>query len=120
MIEKKIALVAAFKGAKFIPSPFTLGHNNLNPKLILKDAGIEFRSMFLTQHKKYADIQEVDVYINKIKLAGISTTLIILSFKDSIFTFSGNVNSLEKLKELVLFFKEQHCPISKNAQNLLI
>jgi len=118
MLEKEIHLVAAFKGVKFIPPPFVFGHNNLNPKLILKEAEIEFKSLLFTQHKPYTSIDKIDVFINDFKVLGITTTNIIIVFKDSIFTFTGNLNSLEKLKELVALFDDKQCPLSEKAQRL--
>jgi len=116
MLENEIHLVAAFKGIKFIPPPFVFGHNNLNPKLILRENGIEFKSLLFTQHKPYASIDKVDVFINDIKVLGITTTNIIIVFKDSIFTFTGNLNNLEKLKELVILFDDKQCSLSEKAK----
>lgn len=115
----EIILVAAFKGVTFIPPPLIFGHNNLNPKLILKEKCIEFRNLFFTQEKQYSDIKEVGVFTNSFKLFGVKTSNILLSFNNSIFTFSGNLNDNEKLRELLGLFEKKGCKLSPEARVFL-
>lgn len=115
----EIKLVAAFKGVTFIPSPFVLGHNNINPKLILKEQGIEFKNLFFTQEKQYSEIKEVTIFINNFKLLGVKTTNVCLSFNNSVFTFIGNLNDEKKLRELLALFKKKGCNLTSEAQFFL-
>ncbi len=115
--ELKVDLVAGFASFKFLPPPFSVGHNNLNPKLILKENGLEFRGAFFTNHKKYGDIEKVDCSVSSIGLFG--KNMIRLSFTDTIFTFSGNIRTLEGLKEVLAFLDGKGCLLSEKAKNLL-
>lgn len=117
--EIKIELVAAFKGLTFLPNPLTIGLNNANPKLILKKEQIEFRNLLFTTKKTYSQIEEVDVYINSFKLFGISTTNICLTFKDSIFTFVGNLNNMARLIELVTYFRDKGIVLTERAKKTI-
>jgi hypothetical protein len=114
-----IPLVAAFCGLRILPFPFALGGNNLNPKLLLYEEHLEYKSLFRTQTKTYQEIAEVDVYVNNLKVFSIGTTNIRLSFTGSVFTFMGNLNDLEKLKEVLFFLREKGCWLSDKAASLL-
>jgi len=114
-----IPLVAAFFGLKIVPFPFALGGNNLNPKLLLHEEYIEYKSLFRTQTKTYQEIDEVDVFVSNLKVFSIGTTNIRLSFTGSVFTFMGNLNDLEKLKEVLLFLRAKGCRLSDKAASLL-
>ena len=113
--QKKVKLVAAFLGVKFLPMPFSIGSNNLNPKLILKESHIEYRNIFFTNKKPYTQIDYVDIYTNSLKIFGITTTNICIFFKNDIFTFVGNLNSAERLKDLLITFSELGVILSEKS-----
>ena len=119
MKTHSVSLKAAFKGVKFIKMPFVIGTNNLNPLLELYQNDIQYRNLFFKSTKRYETIETVDVFVHKGMLLGKTTTNICLYFKNSIFTFVGNTDNLEQLKEVVIFFKDRGCNLSKKAQDLI-
>lgn len=115
--QKNIALRAGFVGLKFLPHPLVVGSNNLNPKLVLRKDDFEYRGLFLSKIRRYTDIDIVDVYVNAYPI--IATSTIILEFKDSPFVFSGSLSQGEMLRDLVLFFQDRGCSLSKRAEDFL-
>ncbi|MCR9228453.1 MAG: hypothetical protein NXH90_13625 [Flavobacteriaceae bacterium] len=114
-----VKLVAAFRGITFLPGPFVIGSNNANPKLVLGKNHIEYRNLVRTHKKTYAQIKKVDVYINSFRMMGVGTTNICLTFKDSMFTFSGNLNDKKRLQGLVAYFVTKGVPLTEKAKRLL-
>lgn len=113
-------LVAAFVSFKFLPPPFSVGHNNLNPKLILKEDSLEFRGAFFTNRKMYAQIEEVNCSISSSKISLLRMNIVRISFNDTIFTFSGNLRSLDGLKEVLRFLDSKGCPLSERAKKIFM
>ena len=114
-----VPLVAAFKGVKFFPEPLAIGYNNFNPKLILNDDCIEFRCLFFMNRKKYDQIEKIDIYVSKKKTFGIGTVNVCISFKDSLFTFVGNLNNVEELKKLLKTLKAKKLNLTEKASQLM-
>ncbi len=117
--EVKVSLVAAFQSLKFLPKPLAIGANNVNPKLLLLEDGIEYRNLFFTNRKRYDQIEMIDIHLGSFEMLSVKTTNIYISFNDSIFTFMGNLNSLDKLKNLLIEFRDRGCPLSEEALNLI-
>jgi hypothetical protein len=116
--QKNIYLTSASLSLKFIPIP--VSSNNINPKLVLKESSIEYRAAFLTSERNYSEIVLVDVNTFRIPFILTRTAYIKLRFASSIFIFSGNLEELAKLKELVHILKKKGCPISDKAEQLLL
>jgi len=112
-MKQNIKLFAAFIGLKFLPRQLGIGHNSINPKLILYDDKIEYRSLIFTQKLNYSDIEKVDVFL------AWKTTNICISKKNSIFTFAGNLNNKQSLTELVIFFNSKKCNLTSKALELI-
>lgn len=115
--ELNVSLVAGFVSVKFLPAPFTLAYNNFNPKLILGESKLEYRGAFSTNRKSYRQIEIVDCAIGS---GFFQSNSIRLQFKDSIFTFSGNVGTINGLKEAIKFFKDKGCNLSEKAGKLVL
>jgi hypothetical protein len=107
--EVKCSLIASFLGVKFIPMPIVLGVNNFNPKLIFRDHEIECRACFTTKRTVYNEVESVDVFFAR------KTTNICIRWKNSVFTFIGNFNNKELLKEALLIMRAKDCPLSAAA-----
>ncbi len=110
--EMSVPLLASFLGIKYVPSPFVLGHNNLNPKLTFLQDGIEYK-IFSKKYKRYSDIELVDIWI------GPHTKNLHFKFNDSIFTFRGNLYDEKNLKSVLDFLKKKNCPLSPEAREFL-
>ncbi|MEZ5023532.1 MAG: hypothetical protein R2728_09795 [Chitinophagales bacterium] len=105
----KINIRAAFLSFKFIPRPFTIGYNNINPKLIFHDDEIEFRNVFTTNKLRYDAIESVDIYTI------FKTNNIILKPKNSILTHSFNVKDKSQFQLALQFLSDKNCPLSEKA-----
>lgn len=113
-MNQKIELVAAFVGLTFLPQPFVLGSNTINPKLVLHEEEIEYRALFTTNTVRYTELEKVDVF-----LFGKKTTNLCLSRPNSIFTFVGNLNNKAKLIEVLQFLQTKNCRLTDRAINLV-
>jgi hypothetical protein len=113
-MTQKIDLLAAFLGLRFLPMPFTIGSNTINPKLILHDETVEYRAVFTTTAVPYSEIEKVDVFI-----LGQQTTNLCLYQRESMFTFIGNLNNRARLIEVLRFFQTKNCPLTIKALELI-
>jgi hypothetical protein len=115
MFEKyQVKLIAAFLGIKFIPLPFVFGINNLNPKLILSESEIEYRSFLLTRRLPYDEVQKVDIYLAH------RTTNIHIIKRNSVFTFVGNTNDKRELFECLEYLKRKKCLLTSKAEEFYL
>ena len=111
-MSQDVNLVASFLGLKFLPPALGIGSNSLNPKLIFHEDEIEYR-VFLTNRVAYSDIEKVDVLIFY------KTTNLLLTRKDSVFTFGGNLNDKARLVEVLKFLQRKDCFLTEKALNLM-
>ncbi len=107
-MSQTIKLTASFLGLKFLPPPFGIGSNSINPKLILHDDELEYR-VFKTNLVSYSDIEQVDIFLFY------KTTNLLLTRSDSIFTFGGNLNDKAKLVEVLQFLASKGCRMTEKA-----
>lgn len=110
--EMSVPLLASFLGIKYLPSPFVLGHNNLNPKLTFLQDGVEYK-FFSKKYKRYSDIESVDIWIAP------HTKNLEFKFNDSVFIFIGNLYDEKNLKSVLDFLKKKNCPLSPEAREFL-
>lgn len=110
--EIDIKIIASFGGFKFLPSIISISHNNANPKLVLTESGIRYR-VFITQSKPYSKIEKVDI------MSSIGTELIIFSFTDTVFTFSGNLYTKEHIYNALKLLDDKKVPMSKKSEVFL-
>lgn len=110
--KRKILVLAAFGGLKFIPSIIALGYNSFNPQLIFLQDGIEYR-LFSKKYKKYSLIEAVDIRIFP------GTKNLQFTFTDSVFTFTANVYDKNTLKEALIFLEKKNCLLSAKAKEFL-
>lgn len=103
-----IKLTASFLGLKFLPPPFGLGSNSINPKLILHDDELEYR-VFRTNSVGYSDIEQIDIFLFY------KTTNLLVFRRDSVFTFGGNLNDKAKLIEVLAFLASKGCVLTEKA-----
>ncbi|MFH1347799.1 MAG: hypothetical protein ABIH22_03825 [Candidatus Margulisiibacteriota bacterium] len=108
-----VPLVAAFSGLKFMPTWWTLGNNNANPKLILREAGIEYR-VFLTRQKTYSEIELVDVS------KSLGTNKLCFYFRNSNWIFMANIGDEKKLSPVLKFLKQKGVLLGKAAESYLL
>ena len=113
----RIPLRAAFVGMKGIDW-LALGHNNLNPLLVLHDTEVEF-SILRKQRRPYHAIEYVDFG------QALGTDLLIIAWRGSYLTFAGNVQFLDDLppadalRDLLQFFESKQVRLSPRAQTWL-
>jgi len=94
--------------------PIVLWTNNANPKLVLYDSYIEYRSGLTTNKLKYDDIDKIEVYFFRN-----STNSIVISKKTGPTTFIGNFRTRTQLREFVNVFKAKGCTLTTKAENFL-
>jgi hypothetical protein len=112
-----IKIIAGFVSLKFLPKPMSIGHNNLNPKLILKKDSIEYKGAFFTNNSSYDNIESIDIYINdSLKVGRIGTINLYILFKNTQFIFIANINNKAKLREVIEIFNDIGVSISKDAK----
>jgi hypothetical protein len=117
--EIKVDLMAGFVSFKFLPPPFSVGHNNLNPKLILREDGLEFRGAFFTTDTFYKNIEKAGCSVSANSISLFRMNMVRFSFDNTIFTFSGNVKTLDGLKQVWIFLENKGCPLSARVKQLL-
>ena len=115
--KKHIALRAGFVSLKFLPSPLSIGGNNINPKLVLDRDHFEYRGLFSSKARMYSEIEEIDIYVNILPI--FSSSNISFKFKDSPFTFSASLRKGEELIDLLIFLQEKGCKLSKKAHEFI-
>ncbi len=65
------------------------------------------------QSKPYSSIEKVDI------LSGLGSELIIISFNDSIFTFSGNLYTKEHIYSVLKILANKQLPLSEKSKVFL-
>jgi hypothetical protein len=106
----EIKVIAGFLGVKFLPRVISLAFNNLNPKLIFSDKGIEYRAFIFINRISYNEIEKVDILI------ATQTTNIYLIRNNSIITVSANTNSEKELFRCLEYLKLKGCSLSDRAE----
>ncbi|SMO66020.1 hypothetical protein [Solitalea koreensis] len=106
-----VKIIAGFMGLKFLPKWIAVAHNNLNPKLIFSDAGIEYRAFIFTNQLEYNEIESVDIFLS------IKTTNIYLIRNNSMFTVSANTNNENELYKCLKYLKAKGCVLTDKAEN---
>ncbi len=107
----RVPLRACFTGTKG-SAWVAMSHNSIAPLLQLYGDGAKFR-VFIPRRKSYGDIELVDARQT------IGTQNVRLVWKDSNFTFVGNLGDAENLRTLLAFFEQKGAPLSDNARRLL-
>ncbi len=101
---------ATFLGLTFLPQPFTLAYNNLHPKLVLSDAGIEYRAFFFTSHMGYDQIEKVEV------ATIFRSAHLCLIRKNSPVTVIANTSQNE-LFRCLKYLSQKGCTLTEKAQD---
>jgi len=103
----QIPLLASFTGIKLIPL-VALSHNSLSPALTIYEDSLKYK-VLKEKVVPYSDIYEVDI------LDTVGTKNIRVVFKNSSFTFSGNLFHKDNLLELLKFFERKNVKLSPSA-----
>lgn len=111
--EINVPIWSSFTGLKRLPRIFSISHNQLYPKLILWKDNISYTVIF-SNTKSYKDVELADVYISSF-----FSKMLIISFKNSKFTFCATIWDTNALTQIIKFLKAKWCPISPEAQTLL-
>ena len=107
----QIPLLASFTGIKVIPL-VALSHNSLSPALTVYEDSLKYK-VLKEKVVPYSEIYEVDI------LDTVGTKNIRILFKNSPFTFSGNLFHKDNLLELLKFFKRRNLKLSPSANRYL-
>lgn len=108
-----VPLTAAFSGLRYMPDWWAFGANNLNPKLVLSEAGIEYRVFFVRQ-KAYSEIEKVDA------TSSWKGNILFFYFRNSTWTFIANVGEKNKLEPVLKFLKQKGVPLTEQAESYLL
>jgi hypothetical protein len=106
-----IAVRASFTVFKRFPL-LAIASNNLAPRLILFEDGLEHR-VITTQRHLYANIEQIDAR------QSFATHSIIFHWRDGPFAFSANVGAVESQLSLLIFFAGRHVPLSARARKIM-
>jgi len=106
-----IAVRASFTVFKRFPL-LAVASNNLAPRLILFEDGLEHR-VITTQRHLYGNIEQIDAR------QSFATHSIIFNWRDGPFAFSANVGAVESQLSLLIFFAGRHVPISARARKIM-
>jgi hypothetical protein len=107
----QVPLLASFTGIKRIPL-VALSHNSLSPALTIYEDSLKYK-VFKEKIVPYSEIYEVDI------LDTIGTKNVEIVFKNSFFTFSGNLFDKDNLLEVLKFFKRKNVNLSLSANRYL-
>jgi hypothetical protein len=107
-----IPLVASFLSFKKAPLYIALAHNNAFPLFILFHDHIEYR-VLLKKSKYYHEIEYIDIR------ESVLTENIVIAFKDSHFTFSGNLMNKKNLMKVLSFFEKKGICLKDSARQAL-
>ena len=109
---KSIPIRAAFLGLKCLPSLFAVGHNNLNPELLLYGDHLKIKSV-----KKYTiaynEIREISA------LKWIGTRNVRLKLKSGVLTHTANVKDDESFVALLSFLRDKGIELRSSARKQL-
>ena len=107
----KVPVVATFIGFKNIPL-IAVAYNNVSSSLILFEDYTEYK-VCRTRRYSYSKIDSVGVFRT------IGTENIEFNFRNSLFSFSGNLFEKENLIELLRFFQRKGLKLTDKAAALL-
>lgn len=107
----KVPVVATFIGFKNVPL-IAVAYNNISSSLTLFEDHIEYK-VCRTRRYNYSKIDSVGVFRT------IGTENIKINFRNSLFSFSGNLFEKENLIELLKFFQRKHLKLTGEAAALL-
>ena len=107
----QVPLLASFTGIKQIPL-VAISHNNISPVLIIYEDSIKYK-VIKKKSMPYSEIYEVNI------LDTIGTKNVQIVFKNSFFTFSGNLFDKDNLLEVLKFFKRKNVNLSPSAKKYL-
>lgn len=107
----QVPLIASFTGIKRIPL-VALSHNSISPALTIYEDSFKYK-VFKEKIAPYSEIYEVDI------LDTLGTKNIKIVFKNSFFTFSGNLFNKDNLLEVLKFFKRKNVNLSSSANRYL-
>ena len=102
-------LRASFNGLSFMPKLFALGNNSIAPALRLYENHIEYRGAFGLSSCNYENIAKVDIFTM------LFTKSIVLYFKNTPITFSGNFRDDQNRKACLRSFLNQGCLLTEPA-----
>ncbi len=105
-----VPIAASFVGLKWLPSLIALAHNSINPSLTLFDDHIEYGKSMST----YENIESVNIFEWR------ATENIMLSFKNTSWTYSANLMKRDNLIQLLKFFGDKDVLLSEKAKLALI
>ncbi|MDQ1193784.1 hypothetical protein QE419_002550 [Brevundimonas vesicularis] len=95
----QVPVLATFTGLSGMPSLFAIASNSLNPRLILRPGGLDYRVTF-ARSVNFDDIASV-----RIQTAP-ATTNLVFAFVGGVFTLSANVGSLTVARSVLDAFPE--------------
>lgn len=107
----KVPIVASFAGFKHIPI-LAFAHNSATPSFLLYADGVEHK-VWRGKRRSYAEIESLG--ISQLPL----TQNFVLTFKNSLITFSGNLLEVEDLRVLVDYLSRRGVPLTADAQKLV-
>ncbi|KAA5545701.1 hypothetical protein [Adhaeribacter rhizoryzae] len=110
----EIKVKAGFLGVKFLPKVVAFASTNFNPKLILSEAGIEYRAFLFTSRIDYSEIEKIDILI------WIKTNNIYFIRTNSIITVSLNTNNETELYTSLHYLVEKGCVLSERAEEFYL
>ncbi len=106
-----VPVAAGFWGPNEI---MAIGHNNLNPLLILYPDQMILRTVFFKSTKKYSNIEKISI------TERLGTENINFYFSNgSKWVESLNLGSRDHLREIIKFFEQKGVSLSPEAQNLI-
>jgi hypothetical protein len=108
---RDVYLKVAFTGFKKIPI-LGVSHNSLSPRLQLCDEDF-LHKVILTKRHSYTEVERVDI------TSGLGGRHLIVTFKDSIFTFSARLRDEGELREVVNHFRVRGVEITQAARDFL-
>jgi len=103
---------ATFLSLRFLPSPFALGHNNLNPVLHLYPDRVELKSVKKVEFA-YTDIVEVCT------MKAIATRNISFKLKKGMYRHTANIMDDETFLSVLTFLEEKGVPLTPKANKQL-
>ena len=106
-----IPVRASFTVVKRIPW-LAITSNNLAPRLIMFEDGLESR-VIITRRHDYCDIEQIDARQT------FAAQSIIFHWHDGLFAFSANIGEAATLGALLVFFAGRQIPLSERARRLM-
>lgn len=107
----KVPVEATFLGFRNVPL-IAIAYNNTSSSLVLFEEFVEYK-VCRTRRYHYSKIDCIGVFRT------IGTENIEINFRNSLFSFSGNLFEKENLIELIQFFKRKGLNLTDGAAALL-